>query len=93
MLHLLQLLDELALQVHVLVFQLLLLVTIVRNIVVEFVHFLLQSFEVDFDLLYFLLEVLVAFVEADLLLLHYHLLVLKVYHSLVDLLQLVVLVY
>lgn len=51
---------------------------------------MLQSLEVDLDLIDLFLEVVVTFIEADLFLLHDHLLVLEVDHSLVDLLKLVV---
>lgn len=93
MLHFLQFFYELAFEVNIFVFELALLVRVGGDVVVEFVHFLLQPLEVDADLGNLLLEVLVVRVQSLLLLLHYHLLVLEVHHALVDLLQLVVLVH
>lgn len=93
MLHFLQFFYELAFEVNILVFELALFVRVGGDVVVEFVHFLLQPLEVDADLGNLLLEVLVVHVQSLLLLLHDHLLVLEVHHALVDLLQLVVLVH
>lgn len=93
MLHFLQFFYELAFEVNILVFELALFVRVGGDVVVEFVHFLLQPLEVDADLGNLLLEVLVVRVQSLLLLLHDHLLVLEVHHALVDLLQLVVLVH
>lgn len=51
---------------------------------------MLQALEVYLDLIDLFLEVMVTFIEADLFLLHDHLLVLEVDHSLVDLLEFIV---
>ncbi len=67
-------------------------VAIVSDIIIQFVHFLLKSLQVDFDLVDFLFEVFVALVKPYFLLLHDHLLVLKVDDSLVYFLKLIVLV-
>jgi hypothetical protein len=70
----------------------LLLVAVVGDVVVQLIHFLLESLQVYLYFVDFLFEVFIALVQSDLLLVHDHLLVFQVYDSLVDFLELVVFV-
>jgi hypothetical protein len=75
-LHFLELLDELALQVDILVLEFGLFIRVEGDVVVELVHFLLQPLEIDSYLSDFLLVAFVVVVESLFLLLQNHLLVL-----------------
>lgn len=75
MFHLLQLFDEFALQVNILIFKFALLIGIQGDVIIEFIHFLLESLEVDSYLCDFPFEVCIAVIETLLFLLHNRLLV------------------
>jgi hypothetical protein len=91
--HFFEFFDEFGLEVDVLILKFGLFVTVDRNGIVEFVHFLLESFEIDFNFLDFLLKCAVVIIEPRLLLLHDGLFVLKVLYCILKLLEFVVLVY
>ena len=73
--HFLELFDEFRLQVDVFILKFGLFVAIDGNSIIEFVHFLLQTFEVNFNFLDFLLEGSVIVIQSGLFLLHNSLLV------------------
>lgn len=91
--HFFELFNELRLKVNVFVLKFGLFVAVYGNGVIKFVHFLLESFEVDFDFLDFLFKGSVVIVESGLLLLHDCFLVLQILNSVFEFFKLVVLVH
>ena len=91
--HFFEFFDEFRLKIDVLILKFGLFVTVHSNSIVELVHFLLESFEIDFNFLDFLLKCAVVVIEPRLLLLHDGLFVLKVLHCVLKLLEFVILVH
>jgi hypothetical protein len=92
MLHLFQFFNELAFQIDILILKFLLLIAIDSDVVIQLIHLLLEALEVDSYFIDFPLEVAVALIQSDLFLLHNRLLILEIYHTFVNLLELVVFV-
>jgi hypothetical protein len=90
--HFLELFDEFRLQVDVFILKFGLFVAVDSNGVIELVHFLLESFEVNFDFLDLFFEGTVVIVESGFLLFHDGLFVLQVLYCVLKLLKLVVFV-
>ena len=91
--HFLEFLNEFRLKVDIFIFKFGLLVAVDSNIVVELVHFLLKTFEIDFDFFNFSLKSSIIVIEPGLFLLHDGLFVFEVLNSVLKLLEFVVLVH
>jgi hypothetical protein len=90
--HFLEFFNEFRLKVNVFVLKFRLFVAVDGDCVIQFVHFLLKSFEIDFDFLDLFFKGAVVIIESGLFLFHDGFFILQVLNCVFKLLKLVVLV-